>query len=163
MSALPPPPAPPEAHPLAAEPTPRRAGQLTQAWQSVFVVGWVGVIVSFSAIWRSTRTMGLSTWWLGASSTPQPLVVQLVPFYIGIAMVVLGARSTRHLPYLGIVGALLLAGVAAGDIDRFHRLAAAEMIVAGAALLLSIATLAGLLRPADAASDAGQVTTAVSQ
>lgn len=150
MSVLPPPPAPPETHPSEGGPAPRRAGQLTSAWQSVFVVGWVCVVVSFSAIWRSARTMGLSTWWLGAASTPQPLVVQLAPFYVGVLMVVLGGRNVRYLPYAGIGGALVLGVIAAGDIGRFHRLAVAEMVIALAALLLSIATFAGLLRPADA-------------
>lgn len=154
MSTLPQPPAPPYA-PGVSDATPQvlRPGQLTNAWRGVFMVGWGCVVLAMAAVWRSARTLGLSTWWLGASSTPQFLLVQLLPFLPAIGLVVLAARNIKFLPYLGIGGAIALAAVASGDIDRFSRLAVAEFAIAAAAMLVSVASFAGLLRAADDASE----------
>lgn len=116
------------------------------------MVGWGCVVLAMAAVWRSARTLGLSTWWLGASSTPQFLLVQLLPFLPAIGLVVLAARNTKSLPYLGVVGALALAAIATGDINRFSGLAVAEFTIAAAALLVSVASFAGLLRAAHTSS-----------
>lgn len=129
-----------------------RPGQLTNGWRGVFMVGWGCVVLAMAAVWRSARTLGLSTWWLGASSTPQFLLVQLLPFLPAIGLVVLAARNTTFLPYLGVVGALALAAIATGDINRFSGLAVAEFTIAAAALLVSVASFAGLLRAAHTSS-----------
>jgi hypothetical protein len=159
MSALPQPPAPQAAPPQfvhggLAEPI-AVPGQLTTAWRAVFVVGWGCVVLAFAAVWRSARTLGLSTWWLGASSAPQFFLVQVLPFVPAIILVGAGTRNVRYLPYFGMMGAIVLAAIATGDLGRFDRLAAAEFSIAGAALLLSLATFAGVLRPAARAEPTG--------
>lgn len=151
MSALPPPPPPPPAD-LGDDGRPAhpaRPGQLTPAWRVVFIVGWVCVLVGFGAVSRTSRNLGLSTWWLGPASDPRGMPVQLVPFVPGAVMVVLAARNQRFLPYFGAIAAMALGAVAAGDLGRFDHLAVAEFVIAGAALLISVSTFAGLLRPAE--------------
>jgi hypothetical protein len=115
----------------------------------VFIIGWGCVALAFAAVWRSAWRLGLSTWWTGPTSNPRLVIVQLIPFVAPIALVVLGARNARFLPYLGLVGALVLAAIAAGDIGRFDGLAIAQFVIAAAAALVSLATFAGLLRRDD--------------
>lgn len=139
-----------------------RPGELTGAWRVVFAVGWICVVLAFASVWKSSRTMGLSTWWLGASAEPRFVLIQMLPFVPAVALVVAAARRARRLPHFGVAGALALAGIAAGDLGRFDRLALVELVVAGAALLLSVASFAGLLRavPATTATTATPATPA---
>lgn len=123
-----------------------RPGELTPAWRIVFGVGWIGVILSLVAVWKSSRTLGLAPWWLGPSSDPHNVLVNLIPFFAPVAVVIMTARRDRYLPYAGIAASLCTAAVAVGDVDPFTRLAVAEFAVAAAALLVSVASLAGLLR-----------------
>ena len=156
MSPLPPPPASvldPVGTTERAEPrVALRAGQLTPAWRVVYIVGWVGVLLGFAAVAKSSRTMGLSTWWLGASAEPRFVVVQVLPFLPGVVLVVASARNARFLPFLGMIGALLLAAVATGDLGRFDRLALVEFAIAAAAFVLSVACFAGMLQKERSAS-----------
>ena len=55
-------------------------------------------------------------------------------------------RITRRLPWYGIAGAVVAAGIAAGDLSREPRYAAIEFALAGAGLAISLASFAGLLR-----------------
>lgn len=145
MSTLPQPPAPVSA---AAVVPPRqpRPGELSPPWRVVFVVGWVGAILGYASVWKSSRTMGLSTWWLGPSADPRSIAIQMIPFVIPVLLVIAGSRHARFLPWWGILGSLALGGIGAGDLDRFQRLAAVELFIAGAVLLVSIASFAGLLQ-----------------
>ncbi|MBI5090003.1 MAG: hypothetical protein HZB15_14365 [Actinobacteria bacterium] len=157
MTTLPPPPPPPLAHPAGiVEPAgvgrpmrPPRPGELTAAWRGTFIVGWGCVLVAMVAIGRTAWKMGLSTWWTGPRFEPQLLPVLLIPSLVSVVLIVLAARNARFLPYWGIVGAIALAAIATGDLGRFDGLAAAEFTVAGAALLVSLASFAGVLRRAD--------------
>jgi hypothetical protein len=139
---------PPAATPDAVDDQPRvpRAGELTVPWRTTVLVTWVGIVLVYASVWRTARTMGLSTWWLGPPATPRLFVVQLLPFVAPLAMVIAASRPTRHLPIAGIVASLVGAGIAAGDIGRFDRIALLELVAAGAGLLISIASLAGVLR-----------------
>lgn len=152
MSSLPPPPAP-AGHPRpsaghAAGDVVRilRAGELTVGWRSAMLVTWVGIVLVYASVWRTARTMGLSTWWLGPPAGPQVLVVQLLPFLAPVAMVIAASRPTRYLPIAGIVAGLAGALIALGDVGRFDRIALVELAAAAAGLLMSVATLAGMLR-----------------
>lgn len=145
MSTLPQPPAPVSA---AAVLPPRepRPGELSPSWRVVFVVGWVGAVLGFASVWKSSRTMGLSTWWLGPSAEPRSIMIQMIPFVIPVLLVIAGSRHARFLPWWGLLGSLALGGIGAADLGRFQRLAAVELAIAGAVLLVSIASFAGLLR-----------------
>ena len=126
-----------------------RPGELTQAWRALFIVGWGCVLLGFVAVGRSARNLGLSTWWLGSRSDPNLLLVQLIPSLPAVALIVMGARNVRFLPHFGVVGAIVLAAIATGDLGRFDHLAVAEFVIAAAALLISVASFAGLLRRAE--------------
>jgi hypothetical protein len=153
MTALPPPPPPiaPEAIPADTARPARlpRPGELTPAWRATFIVAWGCVLISMVAIGRTAWKMGLSTWWTGPRFEPRFLPILLIPSVVAIVPIVLAARNARFLPYWGIIGAIALTAIATGDLGRFDGLAAAEFCVAGAALLVSLASAAGILQRAD--------------
>ncbi|MEP7202583.1 MAG: hypothetical protein ABI894_08240, partial [Ilumatobacteraceae bacterium] len=159
---LPPPPPPPPAGfaAPAAGPTsfvdptlavpPKIAGRLTQAWRFAFTFGWAAIVVGYAAVWESSRVIGLSTWWLGPDSEPRLLLMQLLPFYGPLLVTIAAISNLRNLPYLGIVVAVINAAIGAGDLGRVRWIATVELVLAGAALCISVASLAGMYRPARA-------------
>ncbi len=153
MSSLPQPPAPRTGEPpfgAAVERREPRPLELTPAWRIAFTIGWLCALLGIASVWKSSRTLGLSTWWLGPSADPQLLVVSLLPLAFPVGIVAATMRNARYLPHAGVVGGLALLGVGLGDLGRFEGLAAAELAIGGAALLVSIASFAGLYRTAPA-------------
>ena len=118
----------------------------------MFGLAWAAIIAGQAAVWESSRVIGLSTWWLGADAEPRFLLLQLLPFY-GPLVVTIGAISNwRYVSYLGIAVAVVGLAIGAGDLGRVRWIAAVELVLAGSALLISIASLAGMYRrlePAD--------------
>lgn len=112
----------------------------------MFWVGWLLVAGGFAAVWYSSRVTGLSTWWLGPESSPRPWF--FVPFIAPIALAVMALKITRHLPWWGLAGAVVSAVIAAFDVADVPKYAAVEFALAGAGLMLSAASFAGMLRPA---------------
>jgi hypothetical protein len=131
------------------------AGQLSPGWRLAFALGWAAIVVGNAAVWESSRVIGLSTWWLGADAEPRLLLVQLLPFYGPILVTAAGASNWRYAPYLGIVVALAGGGIGAGDLGRVRWIAAVELVLAGAALCISVASLAGMYRPVRTTEPAG--------
>ena len=127
-------------------------GTVTGPWTTAFWAGWLLVAGGFAAVWFSSRTTGLSTWWLGPESSPS-VHYNLVPFITPIALGILGVRSTRYLPWYGLAGAVVTALIAVGDFGRVDRYALIELALAGAGLCVSAATFAGMLRAVDPADD----------
>jgi len=123
-----------------------RPGQLTARWSSYFWIGWLLVVGSLVAVWYSSRTTGLSTWWLGAPAEPRLILVNLFPFSVPLALCLGGLSGARRLPWYGIGGAVFLAVIAAFDIRRVPGYAAIEFLCAGAGLLISLASFAGMFR-----------------
>lgn len=109
----------------------------------MYLVTWVCVVLVLASVWRSARTMGFSTWWLGPSSAPQPVVVQLLPFVGPLVAVIAAGRNLRFLPLIGVVVALAGIGIALVDVGSFDRLVWLQVVASGAGLLVSIAGLAG--------------------
>lgn len=129
-------------------------GHLTPGWRLAFGLAWAAIVAGNAAVWESSRIIGLSTWWLGADAEPQVLVVQLLPFYGPLIATIAAISMWRYLPYLGIAVALAGAGIACGDLGRVRWLAVVELVLAGAGLLVSVASLAGMYRPVRAADGA---------
>jgi hypothetical protein len=119
---------------------------LTGGWRLVTAVTWGLVFIAFAAVWKVSRELGLSTWWLGPIGEPQPVFVMLLPFVAPVAMVVATLNHTRWLPIAGLVASAVTAAVGLGDLDRVLRLAIVELAIAGAAAAVSIASFAGLYR-----------------
>lgn len=123
-------------------------GQLSPAWRLIFGFGWAAMIACQAALWESSRVIGLSTWWLGADAQPRFLVLQLLPFYGPIVVTIAAISNWRYSPYLGIAAAVAGAAIGAGDLGRVRWIAVVELVLAGAGLCISTASLAGMYRPA---------------
>ena len=148
---LPPPlPLPPPELPGHSTPAPRPEpvpGQLTQGWSTLTWLAWTGVVAGFAAVWYSSRITGFSTWWLGPESEPRFIGISLLPFVGPLAMVAAALRGVRRLPWAGLVASLWCAAIGIGDLGRVNGYAAVELLLAGGGLAVSLATLAGLVRP----------------
>lgn len=155
-------PAEPLPLPQAPQPEPQRddgplPGQLTFHWATLFWAGWLLVIGALVAVWYSARITGLSTWWLGPRAEPRLILVNLFPFSVPVALCLGGLSGLRRLPWYGIGGSLFVAGIAVFDIHRVPGYAAIEFLIAGAGLLISLASFAGMYRKGPTA-DATPVT-----
>ena len=122
-----------------------RPGHITGGWATTFWIGWLLIACAFGAVWYSSRTTGLSTWWLGPESEPR-LFTSPLPFIAPFVLAFLAIRVTRHLPWFGIGGAVITALIAAGDLADEPKYAAIEFALAGAGLAISVACFAGMLR-----------------
>ena len=129
---------------------PLRAGNLTHNWSTVFWLGWMGVAAGFAAIWYSARITGMATWWLGPETAPRLVFVSLLPFVAPLGLTLMALTHRRWLPWFGILGAAITAGVAAADIGGPARYFAIEFALAAGGLLVSLASFAGMLRDAPA-------------
>ena len=145
----PPPPPPPAApaYPYLAPPVPQpKAGQLSSIWRLLFGIGWAAIVLGNAAVWEASRVIGLSTWWLGADSEPRMLLFQLLPFYGPILVTVAAISNWRYIAYFGILVGLAGAAIGLGDLDRVRWIATVELVLAGAAVCISVASLAGTYR-----------------
>ena len=135
---------------VAAPPTGRRPrpGELTFAWRVALVVTWVGVFLAYMAVWKVSEEIGIGTWWLGPRSTPQPVVIRLVPFAVAATFAILAGYNIRRMPWVSLFGAAVLAGFAAGDLSRSTGLALVEFAIAGAVAIVSLAASTGTYRAA---------------
>jgi hypothetical protein len=110
------------------------------------VTTWVGVFTSYLAVWKASEELGLATWWLGPRSAPQPVIVRLVPFMVAAVFGILASSNMPGMPWIGSVGAVALATIAVPDLSRSTGLATVEFAIAGAALLVSVASFTGAYR-----------------
>jgi hypothetical protein len=124
------------------------AGQLSPMWRLAFGLGWAAIVVGYAAVWESSRVIGLSTWWLGADSEPHLVLIQLLPFYGPLLVTVAAISNWRYASYLGILAGLAGAAIGIGDLDRVRWIATVELVLAGAAVCISVASLAGMYRRA---------------
>lgn len=116
------------------------------AWRIAMCVAWVAVIACLGVVWNTSRRLGLSTWWLGPEAQPRSVALNLLPF-LGPVVVLTGVlRNTRYLAWIGVAASIGLAAIATGDLSRTARLAWLELFIAGAALLVSMASASGQLR-----------------
>ena len=130
-----------------------RPGEPTPAWRVALIVTWVGVFLAYMAVWKASEEIGIGTWWLGPRSTPQPVVVRLVPFAVATVFVVLASYHVRRMPWISLAGAVVLAAVAVPDLSRSTGLAIIEFVIAGAVALVSLAATTGTYRAVAARPD----------
>ena len=136
----------------------RRPGDLTPGWSTVFGTAWLLVAVGFASVWVSSRTTGLSTWWLGPETSPRFVLLWLLPFAAPLVLAAAGYSQVRHLPAGGVVGAVVSALIALGDVGRVNGYAVIEFALAGGGLLVSIASFAGIYRRAEMSGDSTDAT-----
>jgi hypothetical protein len=131
---------------VAARTTLRR-GRLGPGWRVATVVAWIAVALGFGAVWRTSWTMGLSTWWLGPEASPRIVVLLVLPFIAPLIVTAAALRELPWVPYLGIGAAVACALIAWGDAGRVPGLAVVELALAAGGLFVSLGSLAGLPRP----------------
>ncbi len=141
---MPPPSPPPSPMVVPWAPPPPQPGQLTVAWRVWFITVWTLVLIGWAFVWGSSRSLGLSTWWLGPEGAPRIILVQVVPLLPPVAAMICGFRNVRRCSFIGIIAAAALALVAFGDLDRVRGLAVVEFALAASGLAISIASLAGM-------------------
>ena len=130
---------------LPSESAPQ-AGQLTNGWRFVTGLGWALVIVAYTAVWKTSRELGLNTWWLGPLGDPQPAYVTMLPFVAPLVMVLFTVNNSRLLPWLGLAAAAVLGAIAAFDLANVPRLGIIELAIAAAGALIAVAGFAGRYR-----------------
>ena len=150
LPAPPPPPLPPPPAPsgpaFGVAGSPPQAGQLTNGWRFVTGLGWAFVIVAYTAVWKTSRELGLNTWWLGPLGDPQPAFVTMLPFIAPLVMVLFTVNNSRLIPWLGLAAAAVLGAIAGFDLVKVPRLGLVELAIASAGALLAVASLAGRYR-----------------
>lgn len=130
----------------------RRPGDLAPGWASGLVGGWLLVTVGLGAVWVSSRTTGMSTWWLGPEARPVSPLVNALPFVLPLAVVTGALLGARHMAWLGVLAAMATAAVGIGDLGRVAGYAVAELALAVGGLLVSLASRAGTYRTAPTAA-----------
>jgi hypothetical protein len=124
-------------------------GELVAPWRYASVAAWILVVFAYSAVWKTSVELGIGTWWLGARSSPQPLVVRLIPFAAAIVFGLVSSYRLRRVPLINIVGALAMAAIAIPDFSRSVGIAVIELAIAGAVLLVALGSLTGVVKTVD--------------
>jgi hypothetical protein len=119
---------------------------LTSKWRFVTGLTWALVIVAYAAVWKTSRELGLSTWWLGPFGDPQPAFVTMLPFVPPLVMVLLAVNNSKWLPWAGLGAAAVLGVVAAFDFAKVPRLAVVELAIAAAGASIAVAGFGGRYR-----------------
>ena len=112
-------------------------------WKFVGVASWLLVTAGLTCAAIASRSVGKSTWWLGPESHPTFALFWALPFLMPVVSIIAIIRLPRIAGYIGIGCALVLAGVAIGDIAGTPGIAIVEGIIAVAALFIAVATFAG--------------------
>ncbi|MDH5521172.1 MAG: hypothetical protein OEZ14_11650, partial [Acidimicrobiia bacterium] len=140
---------------VLVEPTPGvlptrtpRAGELSVGWRIVTVLTWIAVVLAFAVVWNVSVQLGLSTRWLGPRAQPRPRAVQLTPFIVPVLMLLGTINNVRWLGRWGVGAAAVLAAYGIADLGRVASIAALELLIAGSAAAVSIASLTGTYRAA---------------
>jgi hypothetical protein len=128
------------------QPGPLVPGHLTSGWRVVTGTVWGLAFVCFIAVWKTSRELGVHTWWLGPAGEPAAWPVSLLPFVGPIAMIVLAVNNVRWIPWFGLAATAASALVAVPDVAKAPRLAVVEFSIATAGALASIAGLSGRYR-----------------
>lgn len=144
----PPPPSPPPHVPTNGTAGVRlpEPGELTIGWRTATAIAWGLVFVGYIAVWKTSRELGLNTWWLGPIGDPSPPWVSFLPFLAPLTMVVLALNNVRGLFWFGLAATAVCAAIAAFDIADVPRLALVQFAIAAAALLVTLGGLAGRYR-----------------
>jgi len=139
-----------------------QAGRLAPAWRVALTACWAGVFLGFSAVWKASEELGIGTWWLGARSSPQPMLVRLLPFLLAIGVGLAVISNVRGAVWISLAGSALIALFALVDVSRSGGLAAIELAIAVSSALVALAALSGRYRAVPrTAADTGDITVTV--
>jgi len=125
------------------QPPRRRDAGLEKSWVVIVIVSWLLVTAALAAAAVTGRNIGKPTWWLGTTSDPAWPLLWVVPFLAPIAVIVSAITAGRWAPFARVGASLYLGAVATLDIESTPAVALIQVVVACAAFLVSIASLAG--------------------
>ncbi len=134
------------ANPFVYEPPTLGPGQLAAGWKSLFIAGWVGVLVGFGCIWQAGRVAGIAPWWLGPETNPRFFLIIALPFLAPLLAIAVASSGSRWAVYVGIAAGFASVSVALGDVGDYPGLAAGEAAIGIAGLFVSVACFAGRMR-----------------
>ena len=117
--------------------------QLTQSWRIATALSWLLVGLALLALGIASRTVGKPVTWLGPEANPKFVGLWIAPFLAPLAVVLCAFKFSRWASLVGAVASAALAIVAAVDFNSTPGVAIGEFVLAGAGILISIATLAG--------------------
>jgi len=120
------------------------------AWRIALVMAWVGAFLGYMAVWKASQEIGIGTWWLGARSNPQPVLIRLIPFLVTATCGAISSLRIRHVSLVSMLGAVALAVIAIPDFSRSVGLALIELAIALAVGLVAAVSLTGRYRPSQA-------------
>lgn len=121
-------------------------GRLTPGWRAVTTVVWALAFLAVLGVWKTSRELGLNTWWLGPLGDPRPIVVSVLPLAAPTAAVIAVANNVHRATWVQFGAAAALAAVALGDVSYVPRLALVELGIAIAGALVTVAGQAGRYR-----------------
>ncbi|MHB1090649.1 MAG: hypothetical protein ACYC06_02940 [Ilumatobacteraceae bacterium] len=124
-------------------PFPRPVTQLTRTWRNVTAASWLVLGLAVLALAISSRTLGKPTWWLGPQSNPRFIALWATPFLAPIASIIASLRFSRWATQVSLISSVALAIVAVFDLRTTPGVAVGEFILAGAGVLITLASLAG--------------------
>lgn len=104
------------------------------------------MVLGLGAVWVSSRTTGLSTWWIGPEARPASVLVSVIPFVLPTAVVIGVLAGARHMAWLGLAASLSTAAVGIGDLNRVAAYGIVELALAAGGLLVTVAAFAGTYR-----------------
>ena len=145
----PPPPPPTRPQPRALPVVPAEPGQLAVGWRITVAIVWGLVFVGYIAVWKTSRELGLNTWWLGPMGDPAGWYVSMLPFLAPVTMILLAVNNAKGLPWFGLAAAVWCGLVGVLDLAKVVRLGLVELAIAGAAALAAIGSISGRLGHAD--------------
>ena len=120
--------------------------RLVAAWARVTVFAWIIVMAGLIATAVTGRNVGKPAWWIGTETDPAFVLLWIAPFVLPVFTILLAFRASRLVPFAGIASAIVIAAFAVGDMQSSPGVALVGGIVAFGALLISLATFAGLER-----------------
>ncbi|MEO8363592.1 MAG: hypothetical protein ABI570_04325 [Ilumatobacteraceae bacterium] len=128
---------------IPSPPIPKTVIQLTRTWRNVTALSWLLLGLAILALAISSRTLGKPTWWLGPESNPQFFLLWATPFVGPLASIIASLKFSQWAIQVSFVSALVLALVAIFDLSKSPGVAFGEFVLAGAGLLVTVASLAG--------------------
>lgn len=124
-------------------PIPKTVSHLTRTWRNVTALSWLVLGLAVLALAISSRSLGKPAWWLGPESQPRFFLLWSTPFLPPLASIIASLRFSRWATPVSFVSALALGVVAVFDLQNSPGIAVGEFVLAGAGVLISIASLAG--------------------
>lgn len=115
---------------------------LPRPWSAITATSWLLVIGAQTAISITSGNVGRPTFWIGPLGAMRPWPMWFVPVLAPLAVIVLIALANRHAWRASVVAAGWVTAIAVIDLFVSPAIAVMEFVVAAAAWLVVLATLA---------------------